>query len=324
MKIVMAILVLALAGGGVDLTHAQTTKLRLGWTSDNNGPGGAGLRLLAAEVKKRTSGAYEIELFGNGQIGNEIDLIGQVASGSLDMAMVGTGALATIEPSFAVVDLPFVWKTKESYWKTVNGPIGQSLADKLEAKNLKVIAWGSWGVRDFITNGFAVVKPQDMRSKRIRVAQSPVFVKMIQAFGGNPAPMAWGEVYTGMQQKTIDGVESSPWAYLEIKLYEVATSVSTTEHLIQSALTFMNAAKFKALPPDVQKVFLEVGKMSGQAMYDSINKANEESIEQIKAKGVKIVKPDRDAFRKLVDPVYEVVTSKVGPDLLKQIQEAQK
>jgi len=323
MKIFMAILALALVGS-VPAAEAQTTKLRLGWTSDNNGPGGAGLRLLAAEVKKRTNGAYEIELFGNGQIGNEVDLIGQVASGSLDMAMVGTGTLSTIEPSFAVVDLPFVWKSKESYWKTVNGPIGQGLMDKLEAKNLKAIAWGSWGVRDFITNGFDLVKPEDMRGKRIRISQSPVFVKMIQAFGGNPAPLAWGEVYTGMQQKTIDGVESSPWAYLEIKLYEVATSVSTTEHLIQSAMTFMNLAKFKALPPDVQKIFLEAGKMSGQAMYDSINKANEDSIELIKAKGVKIVKPDREAFRKLVGPVYELVTTKVGPDLLKQIQDAQK
>jgi len=323
MKIFMAILALALVGG-VPASEAQTTKLRLGWTSDNNGPGGAGLRLLAAEVKKRTNGAYEIELFGNGQIGNEVDLIGQVASGSLDMAMVGTGTLSTIEPSFAVVDLPFVWKSKESYWKTVNGPIGQGLMDKLEAKNLKAIAWGSWGVRDFITNGFDVVKPEDMRGKRIRISQSPVFVKMIQAFGGNPAPLAWGEVYTAMQQKTIDGVESSPWAYLEIKLYEVATSVSTTEHLIQSAMTFMNLAKFKALPPDVQKIFLEVGKQSGQAMYDSINKANEDSIDLIKAKGVKIVKPDREAFRKLVGPVYELTTNKVGTDLLKQIQEAQK
>jgi len=323
MKIFMAILALALVGG-VPASEAQTTKLRLGWTSDNNGPGGAGLRLLAAEVKKRTNGAYEIELFGNGQIGNEVDLIGQVASGSLDMAMVGTGTLSTIEPSFAVVDLPFVWKSKESYWKTVNGPIGQGLMDKLEAKNLKAIAWGSWGVRDFITNGFDLVKPDDMRGKRIRISQSPVFVKMIQAFGGNPAPLAWGEVYTAMQQKTIDGVESSPWAYLEIKLYEVATSVSTTEHLIQSAMTFMNLAKFKALPPDVQKIFLEVGKQSGQAMYDSINKANEDSIDLIKAKGVKIVKPDREAFRKLVGPVYELTTNKVGTDLLKQIQEAQK
>jgi len=240
------------------------------------------------------------------------------------MAMVGTGTLSTIEPSFAVVDLPFVWKSKESYWKTVNGPIGQGLMDKLEAKNLKAIAWGSWGVRDFITNGFDVVKPEDMRGKRIRISQSPVFVKMIQAFGGNPAPLAWGEVYTGMQQKTIDGVESSPWAYLEIKLYEVATSVSTTEHLIQSAVTFMNLGKFKTLPPDVQKIFLEVGKMSGQAMYESINKANEDSIEQIKTKGVKIVKPDREAFRRLVGPVYELVTNKVGSDLLKQIQDAQK
>ena len=323
MKIVMAVLALVFMGG-VQAVDAQPTKLRLGWTSDNNGPGGAGLRLLAAEVKKRTNGAYEIELFGNGQIGNEVDLIGQVVAGSLDMAMVGTGTLSTLEPSFAVVDLPFIWKSKESYWKTVNGPVGQRLMDKLESKGIKAIAWGSWGVRDFITNGFDVGKPQDMRGKRIRVSQSPVFVKMIQAFGGNPAPLAWGEVYTAMQQKTIDGVESSPWAYLEIKLYEVATSVSTTEHLIQSALTFMNLAKFKALPPEVQKIFLEVGKMSGQAMYDSINKANDDSIDQIKAKGVKIVKPDREAFRKLVDPVYDVVTSKVGPDLLRQIQEAQK
>jgi len=323
MKIFMAVLALALIGG-VQPAQAQTTKLRLGWTSDNNGPGGAGLRLLAAEVKKRTNGAYEIELFGNGQIGNEVDLIGQVASGSLDMAMVGTGTLSTIEPNFAVVDLPFVWKSKDSYWKTVNGPIGQGLMDKLEGKGLKAIAWGSWGVRDFITNGFDVVKPEDMRGKRIRISQSPVFVKMIQAFGGNPAPLAWGEVYTGMQQKTIDGVESSPWAYLEIKLYEVATSVSTTEHLIQSAVTFMNLGKFKTLPPDVQKIFLEVGKMSGQAMYESINKANEDSIEQIKTKGVKIVKPDREAFRRLVGPVYELVTNKVGSDLLKQIQDAQK
>ncbi|HXX71190.1 MAG TPA: TRAP transporter substrate-binding protein [Casimicrobiaceae bacterium] len=323
MKIFMAVLALALIGG-VQPAQAQTTKLRLGWTSDNNGPGGAGLRLLAAEVKKRTNGAYEIELFGNGQIGNEVDLIGQVASGSLDMAMVGTGTLSTIEPNFAVVDLPFVWKSKDSYWKTVNGPIGQGLMDKLEGKGLKAIAWGSWGVRDFITNGFDVIKPEDMRGKRIRISQSPVFVKMIQAFGGNPAPLAWGEVYTGMQQKTIDGVESSPWAYLEIKLYEVATSVSTTEHLIQSAVTFMNLGKFKTLPPDVQKIFLEVGKMSGQAMYESINKANEDSIEQIKTKGVKIVKPDREAFRRLVGPVYELVTNKVGSDLLKQIQDAQK
>ena len=321
-KIVMAILALSLLGG-VQSAQAQTTKLRLGWTSDNNGPGGAGLRKLAEEVKKRTNGAYEIELFGNSQLGNEVDLIGQVISGSLDMAMTGTGALATLEPSIAVLDLPFVWKSKDSYWKTVNGPIGEAMMDKLEAKGLKVISWGSWGVRDFISNGFDIAKPDDMKGKRIRVAQSPMFVKMIQVFGGNPAPLGWGEVYTGIQQKTIDGVESSPWAYLEIKLYEVATSVSTTEHLIQSALTFMNPAKFKALPPEVQKIFLEAGKQGGQAMYDSINKANDDSIDQLKAKGLKIVTPDREAFRKLVNPVYDVVTSKVGPDLLKQIQDAQ-
>ena len=322
-KIVVAVLALALLGG-VHSAQAETTKLRLGWTSDNNGPGGAGLRLFAEEVKKRTNGAYEIELFGNGQLGNEVDLIGQVASGSLDMAMVGTGALSTIEPKLAVLDLPFVWKDLDTYWKIVNGPIGQALMDGLEAKNLKIVSFGSWGVRNFITNGFDVAKPDDMKSKRMRVSQSPMFVKMIQAFGGNPAPLPWGEVYTAMQQKTIDGVESSPWAYLEIKLYEVATSVSTTDHLIQSSPAFMNLAKFKALPPDVQKIFLEAGKLGGQAMYDSINKANAESIDLIKAKGVKIVTPDREAFRKLVGPVYEVVTAKGGADLLKQIQDAQK
>ena len=84
-------------------------------------PGGCRSSAVGRGSQEAHERRLRIELFGNGQIGNEIDLIGQVASGSLDMAMVGTGALATIEPSFAVVDLPFVWKSKESYWKTVNG-----------------------------------------------------------------------------------------------------------------------------------------------------------------------------------------------------------
>lgn len=322
--------VAALLVGAMSMTlpstvFAQTkTTLRIGHVTSLQAIAGQGSSKLKEVAEKLSNGELEVQIFPGGQLGGELEMVSQVRLGALDMAMAGSGIVAAIEPTFSITELPFIWKSREHAWKVLNGPSGAKMFALLEPKGIKPLAWGVWDMRGFLTVGFDIAKPDDLKGKKIRVIENPLYVRTIRAYGGNPVPMAWPEVYSALQQKTIDGVETNYHGMADSKLYEVAKSLAVSDHIWTATVFMINKKKLETLSPKLQEVIAQAAKEAGETMFVNAGKANADAIALMEKNGVKIVRPDRADFEKAVDPVHKYFANLVGADLLEEVKAAQK
>jgi len=303
---------------------AQTkTSLRIGHVTSIQAIAGQGSTKLKEVAESLSGGELEIQIFPNSQLGGELEMVSQVRLGTLDMVMAGSGIVAAIEPTFSITELPFIWKSREQAWKVLNGPIGAKMFALLEPKGIKGLAWGVWDMRGFLTNGFDVTKPDDLKGKKIRVIENPLYVRTIRAYNGNPVPMAWPEVYSALQQKTIDGVETNYHGMADSKLYEVAKNLVVSDHIWTATVYMINKNKFDSLSTKLQEVIAKAAKEAGVTMYMNAGKANADAIALMEKNGVKISRPNRADFEKAVEPVHKYFANLVGADLLEEVKAAQ-
>lgn len=324
-KWIAAVLMSAAFGvASLEAVAQPKVKLRLGHVTSATSIAGEGGKAFAEAAKRLSNGEIEIELFPNSQLGGELEMLSQVRLGTLDIAMNGSGIVAAIEPTFSITELPFIWKNRDAAWQVLTGPIGTQILGTLEAKGIKGLSWGVWDFRGFLMNGTDISTPANMKGKKIRVIENPLYVRTIQAFGASPVPMAWPEVYTALQQKTIDGVETNYHGMSDSKLYEVAKNLSVSDHIFTATVYLMNLAKFKSLSPAHQEVVLKAARAAGETMRAGAAKANQDAIALMEKNGVKITTPDRAAFVNSVGGVHKYFSTLVGPDLLKAVEDAQK
>ena len=309
--------------GGTAIAQTKTT-LRIGHVTTLQAIAGQGSSKLKEVAEKLSNGEIEVQIFPNSQLGGELEMVSQVRLGALDMAMAGSGIVAAIEPTFSITELPFIWKSRDQAWKVLNGPIGAKMFALLEPKGIKGLSWGVWDMRGFLTVGFDVTKPDDLKGKKIRVIENPLYVRTIRAYGGNPVPMAWPEVYSALQQKAIDGVETNYHGMSDSKLYEVAKSLAVSDHIWTATVFMINKKKLESLPPKLQEVIVKAAKEAGETMFVNAGKANADAIALMEKNGVKIVRPDRADFAQAVDPVHKYFANLVGADLLEEVKAAQK
>jgi tripartite ATP-independent transporter DctP family solute receptor len=309
--------------GGTAIAQSKTT-LRIGHVTSLQAIAGQGSSKLKEVAERLSNGEIEVQIFPNSQLGGELEMVSQVRLGTLDMAMAGSGIVAAIEPTFSITELPFIWKSREQAWKVLNGPIGDKMFALLEPKGIKPLSWGVWDMRGFLTVGFDVAKPDDLKGKKIRVIENPLYVRTIRAYGGNPVPMAWPEVYSALQQKTIDGVETNYHGMSDAKLYEVAKSLAVSDHIWTATVFMINKKKLESLSPKLQEVITKAAKEAGETMFVNAGKANADAIALMEKNGVKIIRPDRTEFEKAVEPVHKYFANLVGADLLEEVKAAQK
>jgi tripartite ATP-independent transporter DctP family solute receptor len=304
--------------------QAAKVKLRIGHVTSITAIAGQGSTKFKEVAERLSKGDIEITIFPGGQLGGELEMVAQVRLGSLDLCMIGSGLAAAIEPTFSITELPFIWKDGESAWRVLNGPIGDRIFALMEPKGMKALAWGVWGFRGLLTNGFAINGPDDMKGHKIRIVENPLYVRTIKAFGGNPVPMAWPEVYSGLQQRTIEGVETNYHGMGDAKLYEVATNLAVSNHIYTATVYLANLARFNGLSKEHQAIIVTAAKEAGEVMRAGAAKANGDAIAKMKASGVKISHPDPAAFAKKVQPVHDYFAAFVGPDLIAAVKAAQK
>ena len=324
-KFVTALVVGALTLAAQSAAFAQTkTTLRIGHVTSLQAIAGQGSTKFKEVAEKLSNGEIEVQIFPNGQIGGELEMLSQVRLGSLDMVMAGSGIVANIEPSFSITELPFIWKSREDAWRVLNGPIGTKLFALLEPKGIKALSWAAWDMRGFLTSNFDVAKPDDLKGKKVRVIENPLYVRTLRAFGGNPVPMAWPEVYSALQQKAIDGVETNYHGMSDAKLYEVAKHLVVSDHIWTATIYLINKKIFEALPAKHQEVVMAAAKAAGETMFAGAGKANADAITLMEKSGVKIIRPDRGPFETAIDPVHKYFANLVGADLIDEVKAAQK
>jgi tripartite ATP-independent transporter DctP family solute receptor len=306
---------------------AQTTlKIASGVVGDN--PRNQAAEEFGRVVAEASKGKYKGEYFFNNVLarGEAAHLEG-VQLGTIDITMVGSAPIGGIfEPAFLPLDLPFLFTNQQHAWKVVDGPLGQELLKKLEAKNLRGFCFGGgWGFRNMLSNKRPIVHPDDMKGLTIRVQESPAYVAMMKALGANPVPMPWGEVYLAMKQGTVDGMELPVFVVVSDKFYEVTKYYSLTQHTYPPVVWFANLRKYNALSADDKKAWDTAAAAACKKDRDAEMEKGKLDLEIVKKAGVQVNEvASIDAFRQKMAPAYEAVSAKVGKEWMDKVLAAVK
>ena len=298
-----ALLGAALAAG-VALPAAAQTELKLGHVG---GPGSL-FELSANEFARRANeklgSKAKVVVFGSSQLGGDRELMQKLRLGTVEFAIPSTVMSSEVD-AFGIFEMPYLVKNREHMKKIEAGVVWPSLAPLAEAKGYKLLAVWENGFRNITTNTKPIVKPADLAGMKLRVPQGKWRVKMFQAYGANPSPMALSEVFVALQTGVMDGQENPLTQIYSSKFQEVQKYLSMTGHVYTPAYLATGAKRFASLPADVQAILAQAAKDTQAYVYEQAAKLDNELLDKIKAAGVKVNEADKDAFIAASKGVYE-------------------
>src|SRR5213083_3319846 len=268
--------------------YAQTA-LKMNISVAQNSHYGVAIDTFAREVEKRTSGRYKVQNFYAGALGAERESIEGVQLGTVDLTMTSTGPVPNFLPEVAILDIPFLFRDYAHARAVLDGPIGQDLLKKFDAKGIKALAWGENGFRHMTNNKHPVNTPDDLRGLKMRTMENPIHIEAYRQFGILPTPMAFTEVFTALQQGTVDGQENPLSVITAAKLEQVQKYLSLTGHVYSPALILMSKAQFDKLSPADQQAFIDAAKEAVKANRARIDDDERKVIGELKGLGMNVV-----------------------------------
>lgn len=276
---------------------------------------------VAELVEERTDGGLRLEVFANSTLGNERDVIEGMQLGIVDLSCMSTGALASFSPAFMALDLPFIFDSRENAYKVLDSEIGDELLASLDDNMLVGVDFWENGFRNISNSKRDVVTPDDVKGLKLRTLENELQVNTFTTLGATAIPMAWGEVYTALQQGTIDGQENPLAIIYQNKIHEVTKHITLTGHFYAAAPVVMSKKSLEKLSPEYQEILLEaireVTDYERQLSADS----DEEYLQKLKDEGVTITEEiDKAAWRDAVQPIYDKYEDQIGKELLDRIQ----
>lgn len=304
-------LIAALALGlACTLAHAQPKhSLKFNHVLGPKEPYHEGFLNWAKAVEARTKGGLKVEVFHSAQLGKEEDILEQIRQGANIGQNTDSARMGNYVPGIAVMNGPYFAETLEDVAKLRKAPTVLRWQEELATKfGFKVVSF-NWvqGYRHFFTNK-PIRKPEDLKGLRIRTPPAPIWQESIRALGATPVAMAFTEMYSGLQQKAIDGVEL---VYNNIpggRFYEVLKFANETRHIMLINFEVVSAKWFDTLPKEYQAALVEECDKAGEATSKQIFKLEAEVEQQLRGRGMTIVKDvDLAAFRKAGDKAYEVL-----------------
>jgi tripartite ATP-independent transporter DctP family solute receptor len=273
-------------------------------------------------IEERTKGAAEVQIFPNAQLGSEQEATQMVKLGLLAANAAATaGGMATSVPEAELFNLPFIFRDLDHCYRVIDGPIGRDLARTIE-KKLDCLVLGYWfsGVRNVWNSKRPIRVPDDLRGIKIRVMASPILIETFNTLGAQATPMAFGELYSALQTKVVDGAETDYLDLLFERFYEVTKYVSLTNHMYVVVGLVFSRKIYDRLPADVQAAVVEAGKASVKAERRAMDVLSAAALDELKERGLEFNEVDRAAFREKVQSVYEKNAARVGGmDLIRKV-----
>ena len=319
--IVAMLVILLLPGCGgkeQDVRH-----LKLAHSLDTNHPVHKAMLQMADILAQRSAGSLMIDIYPSGQLGSERELIELLQIGSLAMTKVSASPLEGFSPDMKVFSIPYVFRNSAHYWNVLQGEIGRELLLSLEEVRLRGLAYYDAGSRSFYMTEEAVNSPAELVGKKIRVQKSPTSVRMIDALGGAATPIAWGELYTALQQGVVDGAENNPPSFYLSRHYEAAKYYTLDEHTSVPDVLLVGQHSWRSLSPQQQQWLQQAADESVTIQRALWRDATEQALNAVRAAGVEVVLPDKKAFRKAVQPMHDSYRGTLVAELLRRIEAVQ-
>jgi tripartite ATP-independent transporter DctP family solute receptor len=263
---------------------------------------------LAEFVKDRSAGRLEIKVYPNEQLGKELDMINGMRGGTVDMTITGE-SLQNWTSLAGLCAVPYAIRDSNHLAHVAGGPIGQDIEQQiLEKVGIRPIAWFERGARN-LTSNRPIREPNDLQGVILRVPNVPLFIKTWVRLGAKPTPMAFSEVFTALQQGTIQAQENPLALIYSAGFYEVQKYCNLTEHVIGWIYVTVGEKQFQALPADLQTILLEAARDMQAFHREHFAQTQRELAEALQATGMIFVKADKEAFKQRAeDAVLSALT----------------
>ena len=323
MKLSKLLIGLSLALGFAAAASAQTT-MRISISVAQNSHQGIAIDTFAKEVEKRTAGRYKIQTFYAGALGGERESIEAVQLGTQELAFSSSGPIPNFVPETKILDVPFLFRDKAHARAVLDGPIGQDLLTKFDAKGFKALAWAENGVRHMTNSKRDVKVPEDLKGLKMRTMENPVHIAAYKGLGIVTTPMAFPEVFTALQQGTVDGQENPLSVIMSAKFDQVQKYLSLTGHVYSPAIFVMNKAAFDKLTPADKQAFIDAAKEGTKLNRARVDQDDATGVTDLRAKGMTVTENvDKSKFVAMLAPVnaeFEKQFGKANLDAIRAVK----
>lgn len=277
-------------------------------------------------LEKESNGRLKVELYPNGQLyPSDREAIEAVQLGNVEMTIPAVAPLASFNNKFMVFDLPFLFDNNEAAYRALDGELGQQLLAELENNDLKGLVFAENGFRHMSNNNGPIQGTADLKGLKYRTLENPVHTDTFKAFGANASPFAFGELYTALQQKTYDAMESPISLYYTNKFYEVQDYLTLTSHVYAATILLMNNEFYNSLPADLQEIVVKASEEYRTEQRKIAQEQDVEFLKNLEENGMKInelTDEQRNEFREATQSVYDKYVSEIGEDLVNMAKEA--
>ena len=320
MKFSKLVIGLSLAIGFVASAAAQTT-MRISISIAQNSHQGIAIDTFAKEVEKRTAGRYKIQTFYSGSLGGERESIEAVQLGTQALTFSSSGPIPNFVPETKILDIPFLFRDKAHARAVLDGPIGQEMLAKFDSKGFKALAWAENGMRHMTNSKRSVTAPEDLKGLKMRTMENPVHVAAYKGLGIVTTPMAFPEVFTALQQGTVDGQENPLSVIMASKFDQVQKYLTLTGHVYSPGIFLMEKAAFDKLSAADKQAFLDAAKEGVKANRARVDEDDAKGVTELRNKGMTVVENvDKSKFVAMLAPVNAEFEKQFGKANIERIR----
>ena len=263
---------------------------------------------FAELVYERTGGRVEVQVNAGGILGDEKTVIEQLQFGGVDFARVSLSPLAEFVPKLNVLQMPYLYTGREHMWKVLEGPIGHDFMNSFGGSDMAPLSWYDAGARSFYSASGPIKSLEDMKGLKIRVQESELMMDTIESLGASPVPMAYGNVYSGLQTGEIDGAENNWPSYESTKHYQVAKYFTLDEHTRVPELQLAAQSTWDKLPEEYQGIIRDCARESAlyeRELWADREKTSEERVRRAGCVMTELSAEEKARFQEAVAPMYE-------------------
>ncbi|GAB5561513.1 MAG: TRAP transporter substrate-binding protein [Synoicihabitans sp.] len=313
-------LVFSLTKGDREGPGQSVRVLKLAHGLDTGHPVHQGMVRMQERVAELSGGRLKIDIYPSGVLGSEVQCIEQLQSGELAMTKTSTAAMESFIPALGVFGVPYLFDDEDHYWKVINGDVGRELLAIGQETGLFGLSYYDAGSRNFYSTDKPIRSPADLRGMKIRVQNSRMAIAMVEALGGSPTPIAWGELYSALAQGVVDGAENNLPSFESNRHYEECKYFTPDAHTRVPDLLMISTLVWQSLQPQEQAWLQEAADASSVYQRELWAMKTQESLAKVVAAGVNIVDCDPAEFQRACEPIKAMLKGSPVEPWLQRIQ----
>lgn len=278
-------------------------------------------------VESRSGGRLEVEIYPACQLGSEREMLEGVQLGTVEMVNTSEGAVAGFYPDILATAIPYAFKNRKIAWEVLEGPFGQKLREDIrKATGMRVLTFSDNGFRNFTNDVRPIHSPEDLKGLKIRTMENPAHMKLVEALGAIPTPIAWAECYNALQMGTVDGQENPVSLIVAKRFYEVQKYATLDGHIFSIDFIWINEDFYQSLSPDLQQIVQDGATISSLVQRGMKLLTNTLGVDLLKKEGMEVYTPTAEELEKFKndaqEPVLKWLKTQVNPDFLDEFLNA--